>query len=56
MDAKDFVEVIYDQGPVKVVRVGYWRRIHNGDESLWIWDGPPQSGPMDLQIRQRDSQ
>jgi hypothetical protein len=54
MDKKDFIEVIYDVGPMKVVRVGCWRQIWNtfNNESLWVWDGPPQGREADQSVRQ----
>lgn len=44
MESHDFVEVIYEQGPLRVIKIGWWRQIRNifNNESEWIWDGPPQ--------------
>lgn len=42
MDPKPFSEVIWERGPVKVVRVGNWRRIYDDHQSMWIFDKPIQ--------------
>ena len=44
MDTKPFSEVIYEEYPFRVVRVGNWRRIFRIDNNygMWIFDKPTQ--------------
>jgi hypothetical protein len=44
MDKKPFSEVIYEEGPIRVVRIGNWRHVSNVDnhEFLWLFDRTTQ--------------